>query len=150
MSISQNTTVVRIILSIMLACCIVSRASCFGGSWSMRGIEDVRCWRDSTFCGIEASTSARYDIAEHYQYVSPVFSVAHSLFDRVAPSSLFRYSPRSVTRVISFSCPSFSPTRNQHASPPPCPAKLTRRALLRSLGRLLLIPVIVQQVLLNI
>lgn len=24
---------------------------------------NIRCWRDSTFCGVEASTSARYDMA---------------------------------------------------------------------------------------
>lgn len=37
-------------------------------------------------------------------------------FDLVAPSSLLRYSPRSVTRLISFKLPSFNPGHYQHAS----------------------------------
>src|SRR4051812_929969 len=74
------------------------------------------------------------------------------LFDLVAPSSLFKYSPRSVTRLISFSSPFFSPVHYQSSSHQMPRRNLihTRRAPLSSHCRLFLISVEVEQILLDI
>ena len=45
----------------------------------------------------------------------------HLLLERMAPSSLFKYSPKSVTKLISFNSPFWSPVRHQHAPWPQRP-----------------------------